>query len=184
MAVLRAGLSWSEPSGPRQTLSLHSMTVWSVHCKSPGKSAEIDSDFCLVPCSVDAGGGPHGPASSRRRKDNERREGGAVFRFLKGAKSRAAVFRVDEVRWPALAAGNKTGGTGASKDKFTRSSSRPTLAERPLCPSSFARNSPLLSGFSQQYIGSLEHGRRNPTVVTLFELAAALGVSYVELIGR
>lgn len=38
------------------------------------------------------------------------------------------------------------------------------------------------SGFSQQYISSLENGRRNPTVVTLFELAAALGVSHVELV--
>lgn len=39
-----------------------------------------------------------------------------------------------------------------------------------------------LSGFSQQYISSLEHGRRNPTVVTLYELAAALGVSPTDLI--
>ncbi len=39
-----------------------------------------------------------------------------------------------------------------------------------------------LSGFSQQYISSLERGRRNPTVVTLYELAAALGVSHVELV--
>ena len=39
-----------------------------------------------------------------------------------------------------------------------------------------------LSGHSQQYLSSLERGRRNPTVVTLFELAQALGVSHVELI--
>lgn len=38
------------------------------------------------------------------------------------------------------------------------------------------------SGHSQQYLSSLERGRRNPTVVTLFELAQALGVSHVELI--
>lgn len=38
------------------------------------------------------------------------------------------------------------------------------------------------SGFSQQYISGLERGRRNPTVVTLFELAQALSVSHVELI--
>jgi transcriptional regulator with XRE-family HTH domain len=38
------------------------------------------------------------------------------------------------------------------------------------------------SGFSQQYISSLERGRRNPTVITLFELAQALGVSHVELV--
>ena len=39
-----------------------------------------------------------------------------------------------------------------------------------------------LSGFSQQYISSLEQGRRNPTVVTLYELATALGVSHIELV--
>jgi len=39
-----------------------------------------------------------------------------------------------------------------------------------------------LSGFSQQYISSLERGRRNPTVVTLYELATALGVSHMELV--
>jgi len=39
-----------------------------------------------------------------------------------------------------------------------------------------------VSGFSQQYISSLEQGRRNPTVITLYELAAALGVNHVELV--
>jgi transcriptional regulator with XRE-family HTH domain len=38
------------------------------------------------------------------------------------------------------------------------------------------------SGFSQQYLSDLERGRRNPTVVTLFELADALGVKHVELV--
>lgn len=38
------------------------------------------------------------------------------------------------------------------------------------------------SGFSQQYLSGLERGRRNPTVVTLFELAQALGVSHVDLV--
>ncbi len=38
------------------------------------------------------------------------------------------------------------------------------------------------SGFSQQYLSSLERGRRNPTVITLFELAQALGVKHVELV--
>lgn len=37
-------------------------------------------------------------------------------------------------------------------------------------------------GFSQQYISKLEHGRRNPTVVTLYEIAQGLGVSHVELV--
>ena len=39
-----------------------------------------------------------------------------------------------------------------------------------------------LSGFSQQYISGLEHGHRNPTIVSLFELAQALGVSHVDLV--
>lgn len=38
------------------------------------------------------------------------------------------------------------------------------------------------SGFSQQYLSGLERGRRNPTVITLYELASALGVSHVELV--
>lgn len=39
-----------------------------------------------------------------------------------------------------------------------------------------------LSGLTQQYISGLEQGRRNPTVVTLFELAQALGTTPVALI--
>ena len=38
------------------------------------------------------------------------------------------------------------------------------------------------SGFSQQYLSSLERGRRNPTVITLYELAQALDVGHVELV--
>lgn len=38
------------------------------------------------------------------------------------------------------------------------------------------------SGFTQQYISDLERGRRNPTIVSLYELASALGVSHVELV--
>lgn len=38
------------------------------------------------------------------------------------------------------------------------------------------------SGLSQQYISGLENGLRNPTIVTLYELATALGVSHVDLI--
>lgn len=38
------------------------------------------------------------------------------------------------------------------------------------------------SGFSQQYISGLERGRRNPTVITLYELAQALQVSHVDLV--
>ncbi|MFZ0209213.1 MAG: helix-turn-helix transcriptional regulator [Roseiarcus sp.] len=39
-----------------------------------------------------------------------------------------------------------------------------------------------VSGFTQQYVSGLERGRRNPTVVTLFHLATALGVSHVDLV--
>lgn len=38
------------------------------------------------------------------------------------------------------------------------------------------------SGFSQQYLSSLERGNRNPTIITLYELAQTLGVSHVELV--
>ena len=39
-----------------------------------------------------------------------------------------------------------------------------------------------LSGFSQQYISGLEQGKRNPTVVTVYEVANALGTNYLELL--
>lgn len=39
-----------------------------------------------------------------------------------------------------------------------------------------------LSGFSQQYLSDLERGKRNPTIVTLYELAQAIGVSHVDLV--
>jgi transcriptional regulator with XRE-family HTH domain len=39
-----------------------------------------------------------------------------------------------------------------------------------------------VSGVTQQYVSGLERGRRNPTVVTLYHLASALGVSLVELV--
>lgn len=38
------------------------------------------------------------------------------------------------------------------------------------------------SGFSQQYLSSLERGRRNPTLITLYELSRALDVSHVDLV--
>ena len=38
------------------------------------------------------------------------------------------------------------------------------------------------SGLSQQYLSDLERGKRNPTVVTLLELARALGVSHLDLV--
>ncbi|WP_454654498.1 helix-turn-helix domain-containing protein [Bosea beijingensis] len=38
------------------------------------------------------------------------------------------------------------------------------------------------SGFSQWYISSLERGRRNPTIISLYELANAIGVRVSDLI--
>lgn len=40
------------------------------------------------------------------------------------------------------------------------------------------------SGFSQQYLSGLERGRRNPTIVSLYELAQALEVDYLDLLKR
>jgi len=37
-------------------------------------------------------------------------------------------------------------------------------------------------GVTQQYVSDLERGLRNPTVVTLYHLAPALGVSHVNLV--
>jgi len=38
------------------------------------------------------------------------------------------------------------------------------------------------SGFTQQYLSGLEQGQRNPTIVTLYELAQALSCSHVDLV--
>lgn len=38
------------------------------------------------------------------------------------------------------------------------------------------------SGFSQQYLSGLERGRRNPTIISVYELATALGVGYLDLL--
>ena len=37
-------------------------------------------------------------------------------------------------------------------------------------------------GFSQQYLSDLENGKRNPTIITLYEIAKALGASVEDLI--
>ena len=50
--------------------------------------------------------------------------------------------------------------------------------ERGLTQEQFAER----SGFTQQYISDLERGRRNPTVVSLLELAQALATTPVVLI--
>lgn len=38
------------------------------------------------------------------------------------------------------------------------------------------------SGLTQQYISGIENGRRNPTIVVIYDLAVALGVSHVDLV--
>ncbi len=38
------------------------------------------------------------------------------------------------------------------------------------------------SGFSQQYLSDLERGKRNPSIVTIYELAQALGVDHMDLV--
>ena len=38
------------------------------------------------------------------------------------------------------------------------------------------------AGFSQQYISGLESGQRNPTIVTVYEMAQALGVDHIALL--
>lgn len=38
------------------------------------------------------------------------------------------------------------------------------------------------SGYSPQYLSGLERGKRNSSIITLFEIAQALGVSHVELV--
>lgn len=38
------------------------------------------------------------------------------------------------------------------------------------------------AGISQQYLSSLEQGKRNPTIVTIFQLAQALGVNVADLV--
>lgn len=50
--------------------------------------------------------------------------------------------------------------------------------ERDMTQEAFAER----SGFSQQYVSDLERGRRNPTVVSLYELASALDVAPAELL--
>jgi transcriptional regulator with XRE-family HTH domain len=39
-----------------------------------------------------------------------------------------------------------------------------------------------VSGFTQQYLSNLERGLRNPTIVTIYEIATAIGVSHMEIV--
>lgn len=61
-----------------------------------------------------------------------------------------------------------TWGPNAARLRQARGWSQEVLAER--------------AGVSQQYISGQNIGRRNPTIVTIDELASALGVSHVDLV--
>ena len=37
-------------------------------------------------------------------------------------------------------------------------------------------------GVTQQYVSDIERGQRNPTIVSIYHLATALGVSHVDLV--
>ena len=50
--------------------------------------------------------------------------------------------------------------------------------ERGLTQEAFAEK----AGFSQQYVSDLERGKKNPSAVTLFELAQGLGVTPADLV--
>ncbi|MFN4281425.1 MAG: helix-turn-helix domain-containing protein [Alphaproteobacteria bacterium] len=39
-----------------------------------------------------------------------------------------------------------------------------------------------LSGFTQQYLSNIEVGKTNPTIVSIYEIAQALGVNYLDLV--
>ncbi len=41
-----------------------------------------------------------------------------------------------------------------------------------------------ISGISQQYLSSLERGKRNPTVITIYQISLALNVDPMEFLRR
>ena len=41
-----------------------------------------------------------------------------------------------------------------------------------------------ISGISQQYLSGLERGKRNPTIITIYEISLALDVDPMELLRR
>lgn len=62
--------------------------------------------------------------------------------------------------------------------RIVGSNARRLRLEKNLTQEQFAE----LSGLSQQYISGLERGHRNPTVVTLYEIATALKAQPVDLL--
>jgi transcriptional regulator with XRE-family HTH domain len=61
-------------------------------------------------------------------------------------------------------------GKNVKKERIAKGMTQEQLAEK--------------SGFSQQYISGLEGGKRNPTIVSLYEIAQALGVDHLSLLGK
>lgn len=59
-------------------------------------------------------------------------------------------------------------GSNVRRVRLTKGLTQEQLAER--------------SGFTQHYLSGLEQGKRNPTVVTVWEIAQALGVGHLELL--
>lgn len=39
-----------------------------------------------------------------------------------------------------------------------------------------------VSGFTQQYLSTVENGHANPTIVTIYEIATAMGACYLDLL--
>jgi transcriptional regulator with XRE-family HTH domain len=39
-----------------------------------------------------------------------------------------------------------------------------------------------VSGFTQQYLSTVESGRANPTIVTIYEIATSMGAQYLDLL--
>jgi transcriptional regulator with XRE-family HTH domain len=39
-----------------------------------------------------------------------------------------------------------------------------------------------VSGVTQQYVSDVERGLRNPTIVSIYNMATALGVSHIDLV--
>ena len=59
-------------------------------------------------------------------------------------------------------------GDNCARIRKSRGLSQEVLAER--------------CGLSQQYLSGLERGKRNPTIVTVYEIAQALEVTHLDLL--
>jgi transcriptional regulator with XRE-family HTH domain len=39
-----------------------------------------------------------------------------------------------------------------------------------------------VSGFTQQYLSTVENGHANPTIITIYEIATSMGAHYLDLL--